>query len=93
MSEYLTYGYTSGTLAGSASAAVIGTDAGTLVKIFADSANSGTLYYGGSNVSTSNGIPLSAGSQSDWIPIRNLNEIYYIGSNGSQTGRIIYAKR
>ena len=46
----------------------------------APSTNTGIVYIGGSNVSSTEGISLLAGEFSPWIPVQNLNEIWYIAS-------------
>jgi len=49
----------------------------------APSTNTGTVYIGGSNVSSAQGIELAAGEFSPWLPVQNLNEIWYIASAGT----------
>lgn len=43
--------------------------------------NTGNVYIGGNDVSSVHGIPLAAGEWSPWIPIKNLNILYYICDN------------
>lgn len=53
------------------------------VVIRASVTNTGTLYIGGSGVSTSNGIPLTAG-ESLKLPIDDANKVYAIASVDNQ---------
>lgn len=58
------------------------------VWVQALSTNSGTLYIGGSGVTTSTGYPLAAGA-SVFVPIDDLSKIYAIGSADNQAVRWI----
>lgn len=55
-----------------------------MVWLKADPDNSGQVYVGGADVSSTNGIQLEAGDVFGWIPIRNLNLLYTIGSAANQ---------
>jgi hypothetical protein len=88
-------------LAGTAqklSAAEIAVEA---ILIFADATNVGTIYLGGTGVTSSNGIPLTAGQE---IPIYtdrahgatadiDMSTIYINGDSTGDKVRIIYMKR
>lgn len=77
-----------GELAGSVTAAVMPTVACRLVKFKAAYDNAGRVYIGGSGVTVKDGttdvttgLELSAGEESGWIPVRNVNEFYRICDN------------
>ena len=71
-----------------------------LVKLIADGANGGRVYFGGSDVTaadsaddardTTEGLCLVAGADSGWMPYNNLNEIYVIGSGTGQRVTYLY---
>jgi hypothetical protein len=50
------------------------------VYIRAGTSNTGTIYVGGSNVSSAQGMTLAAGEFTPWLPIQNLNMLYAIGT-------------
>lgn len=50
--------------------------------------NTGTVYYGESDVSATTGIGLTAGTMSPWIPCENLNEYSVIA--GTSGDDVIY---
>jgi hypothetical protein len=52
---------------------------------------SGIVYWGGSNVTTSNGIPIDVG-ELVIVPVRNLNEIYVIADTGSLSLRVYHGR-
>jgi len=54
----------------------------SMVNIKASAANGATVmvYIGGSTVDANNGWGLAPGESTGWIPISNLNLIYFIGS-------------
>jgi hypothetical protein len=71
------------------------------ILIFADSLNTGTIYVGGTGVTSSNGIPLTAGQE---LPIYtdrshgatadiDMSTVYINGDNTGDKVRIIYMKR
>lgn len=62
--------------------ASVGCQQGVLIKALA--ANSGTVYVGGSTVSTTTGYPLAAGEEV-FISIENLDDVYVIGSADNQS--------
>jgi hypothetical protein len=55
-----------------------------LIKALAD--NSGTVYVGGSTVTTANGFPLAAGEETEVVrdEIPDATDIYVIGSAAGQ---------
>ncbi len=78
----------SGELAGSASAAQLPNVACKLAKLKARSTNAGSVYLGASTVTLPNGstdattgIELTAGDETGWLPIDNLNRLYRICDN------------
>lgn len=99
--EFKTHPLQTLALAGTAqkiSAAEIAVEA---LLIFADALNSGTIYVGGTGVTSSNGIPLTAGQE---LPIYtdrshgatadiDMSSIYINGDNTGDKVRIIYMKR
>lgn len=78
----------SGELAGSVTAIQMPNVACRLVKFKAHYDNAGRVYIGGSGVTTADGttdittgLQLSAGEETGWIPISNLNLLYRICDN------------
>ena len=53
------------------------------VRVAALASNTGTVYIGGSGVTTSNGFPLYPGSFYDYR-VKNSNLIYIVGSDNTQ---------
>lgn len=77
-----------GELAGSATAAQMPAQACKWVKFKAVWSNAGKVYIGGSTVTkvdgttdTTTGLELSAGEETGWIPVSNLNVLYRISDN------------
>lgn len=77
-----------GELAGSATAAQMPSQACRLVKFKAAYDNAGRVYIGGSGVTkkdgttdTTTGLELSAGEETGWLPVSNLNVLYRICDN------------
>lgn len=77
-----------GELAGSTNAAQMQDIACKLVKFKASYDNVGRVYIGASGVTvangstdTSTGLQLSAGDETGWIPVDNLNRLYRICDN------------
>ena len=56
--------------------------------IQADPDNTGKIWFGGPDVSSNLGFQLDAGDATGWIPINNLNLIYYVCENASD--RLLY---
>ena len=54
------------------------------VVLMATSSNTGTVYVGGSTITSSTGFPLAAG-QSVYYAVSNLSAIYVLGTNTSDT--------
>jgi len=50
--------------------------------------NSGNAYAGGSNISTIEGYPIT--SDTGWIPITNLNLLYFIMDNDTDHVQYMY---
>lgn len=78
----------SGELAGSASATQMPSVACKLAKFKAAYDNAGRVYIGGSGVTkkdgttdTTTGIELSAGEETGWLPVSNINVFYRICDN------------
>ena len=78
----------SGELAGSATAARFPDIQCNMVNIKAVASNAGNVYIGGSGVTvvdattdTTSGIELSAGQETGFLPINNLNVLYRICDN------------
>ena len=78
----------SGELAGSAVAVQMPNVVCKLVKFKARSDNVGSVYIGGAAVTkpdgvtdTTTGLQLSAGEETGWLPIDNLNRLYRICDN------------
>lgn len=53
-----------------------------LVKFKALPGNAAVVYVGASTVTSSNGYPIAAGVETDWIPVDNVNRFYYAGTSG-----------
>jgi hypothetical protein len=77
-----------GELAGSASAVQMPTLTCKLVKFKASYDNAGRVYIGGSSVTVANGstdtttgLQLSAGEETGWLPVANVNAFYRITDN------------
>lgn len=77
-----------GELAGSATAIQMPNVPCYMVKFKAEAANAGKVYIGGSGVTaidgttdTTTGLQLSAGDETGWIPVTNLNVFYRISNN------------
>ena len=87
--EYKTYTTVAvGELAGNVSATQMPNVACKLVKFKAEYDNAGRVYLGGSGVTkadgstdTTTGLQLSAGEETGWIPVGNLNLFYRICDN------------
>lgn len=73
---------------GAAEAIAASTVANTGVLVAADTTNGGTVYVGGSGVTTATGIGLAAGD-SFFFPVNNANLIYCVGSIASQVLRVV----
>lgn len=58
------------------------------VLLKAPSTNTGVIYIGGNNVSSTIGFPLDAGD-SVLLPIKNLNLVYYVGTVAADSLRYI----
>lgn len=43
--------------------------------------NGGTVYFGGADVNSTSGMPLAAGEYSPWLPVQNIDQIYFIADN------------
>lgn len=78
----------SGELAGSATAVAMPDIACKLVKFKASYDNTGRVYIGASGVTVANGstdattgMQLSAGEETGWIPVDNLNRLFRISDN------------
>lgn len=78
----------SGEIQGSATATQMPDITCNAVQFTALTDNVGNVYIGGAGVTvpdgttdTTSGVPLSAGSSMQFIPIRNLNKFYYICDN------------
>lgn len=79
----------SGALEGAATATQLPNVPCCQVNIKAVSDNAGKVYIGGSGVTThgggtntTTGFQLSAGEETGWMPISNLNKLYRITDNG-----------
>jgi hypothetical protein len=73
---------------GSTSAVQLPNVAGSLVRIVARSDNAGSVYVGSSGVTkpdgttdTTSGLELTAGQDTGWMPLTNLNVLYMICDN------------
>lgn len=62
-----------------------------LVMLWTGIGNAGTVYWGGSGITTPNGtadattgLPLIANESTPYLPIDNVNKIYHIASAASQ---------
>lgn len=72
-------------------AAICGTVTAKYVMFKARSTNTGIVYLGGSGVTvadgtadTTTGWPLSAGEETGWLPVDNVNRFYTIASAAAQ---------
>jgi|SRR5690554_5499564 hypothetical protein len=54
-----------------------------MVFLRADPENSGTIWIGGADVTSAVGYQLDAGDATGWIPIKQLDLIYYICENAA----------
>ena len=59
-----------------------------MVRFKSDPDNDGQIYLGGDDVTTGIGWQLDAGDDTGWIPVHNLEEVYYICSDATQ--RLMY---
>jgi hypothetical protein len=80
-----TTGFVTGELPGKTVATLCPTITGNSIMFKAESANTGNCYIGGSSVAitsgslnTNTGLELDSGDSSGWIPVKNLNQFYYI---------------
>ena len=73
-----------------ATAQVIASDSTSSVLVWMDSANSGTIYFGGSAVTTADGYPRTAGQEFEGGVFAN--QTYVIGSGAGQVYRWIGIK-
>ena len=78
----------SGEIAGSATAARLPDIQCNMVNLKAVASNAGNVYLGGSGVTkvdgtadATTGIELSAGQETGYLPINNLNVLYLISDN------------
>ena len=87
------YTVTTGEFAPGVAAAVFPTVAGRLVRMKARAANTGKVCIGDDSsvtladgtTDTTSGLELSAGEDTGWIPISNLNKFYGIGTGASDS--------
>ena len=77
-----------GELGGETSATQMPAVACDMVMFSACEANSGNVYIGGSGVTvkdattdTTTGLELDAGASTGWVPVGNMNILYYICDN------------
>lgn len=63
--------------------------AAAVVKIKANATNDGNMYIGAEGVTTSTGYQLDAGEETDWIPLGNLNKLYQVADDATQTATYI----
>ena len=70
------------------SAVVLPTVGCQMFMLQALAGNTGSVYYGESDVSATTGIALTAGTMSPWIPCENLDEYYVIA--GTTGDDVIY---
>lgn len=70
-------------VAGSASAVQLSNIPVRMAIVKANPGNAGTAFIGAAGVTTSTGFPLGPGEEV-LIALGNLNELYHIGSDGSQ---------
>lgn len=61
-----------------------------MVEFTLKSTATGKVYIGGSDVSSVVGRELSAGDSTGWIPIKNLNLVYYVGTVNNATDDLHY---
>lgn len=80
----------SGELAGNTGATQLPDITSKMVRFKASAANTGKVYLGGAGVTkaagtttTTAGLQLSAGEDTGWIPIDNLNRFYRICDNAT----------
>ena len=66
-----------------------------LIQLWAGKGNSGTVYWGGSGVTTEDGtadtttgVPLPAAEVSNYVPLSNLNKIWHVANADDQ--RLFY---
>lgn len=78
-----TYTVTFVTVTTAITATQFASNAGKLVQVRAREGNSGNVSIGGSGVTTAAGYELAPGASTPWLPIANLNLLYYIGANTS----------
>lgn len=80
----------SGEVSGSATAKQLPSIPGSLIKITAETSNSGNVYLGGAGVTipdgttdVTSGLVLDAGDSTGWMPVSNLNLFYIICDNAT----------
>lgn len=79
-----------GEVEGNAAATQMPSVSGRLAKIYNQPGAAGVVYIGKSGVTapdatadSTSGIPVAAGEDTGWLPISNLNELYYICANAA----------
>lgn len=61
-----------------------------LVNIFANAANTGNIFVGGSTVSSTSGMILEQARSTDWFPIDDLSKIYIDAANNNDKVQYAY---
>lgn len=59
------------------------------ITLYADSGNAGTVYIGDENVTTSNGLPIAAGTAVTLQNTAHPSLVYAISAAGGETVRIV----
>lgn len=79
--EQRPYTPTFGTVTTAITATQFASTAAKLVQIRAREGNAAAVSIGGSGVTTAAGYELAPGASTPWLPVANLNTMWYIGAN------------
>jgi len=63
-----------------------------LIVVIPAVGNTGATFWGGSGVTTSNGIPVLAYPEGDVIPLRSTGLVYLISDTAAQSARYVALK-